>query len=49
MKYLPAKGKFVRVGSRAKYYVRYNSKGSVWADGNRTIDWRLPKFLWDRL
>jgi hypothetical protein len=45
-KYLPADGKFQK-GSG--YYVRYLSKGRITAPGNRTIDFRLPKFLWDRI
>lgn len=45
-KRLPAGGKFMR-GNRC--YVRYNSKGSVWAEGNRVHDYWLPKFIWDKL
>lgn len=45
-KHLPRGGKYSMGG---KYYVRYNSLGSVWAEGNKQYDFRLPKFLWSRL
>lgn len=32
-----------------KHYVRYNTKGSVSAEGNKTKDYRLPKWLWKRI
>lgn len=45
-KHLPRAGRFTRGN---KYYVRYNTKGSVHDPENKTHDYRLPKFLWDRL